>query len=174
MGLTVGRIVTIQVMAREEGAKRKPRRHRRGEGSTYQVADGGWMAPLSLGYDRKTGKRRVIRRRAADPDSAERALKRLQHEWGLAGEVAFVRLDDYLTDWLAVIEPSIAASTHVSYSGHVTIHIAPLLGHLSVGSLRPTDVHRLIRRSLDDGASASTVGRIVTTLRMALQAAVRH
>ena len=131
------------------------------------------MAALSLGYDRKTGKRRVIRRRAPDDKAADRALKRLQHEWGLAGEVAFVRLDDYLTDWLAVIEPTIAASTHVSYSGHVDNHISPLLGHLSVGSLRPTDVHRLIRRSLDDGASASTVGRIVTTLRMALQAAVR-
>ena len=85
-------------MAREEGAKRKPRRHQRGQGSTYPVADGGWMAALSLGYDRKTGKRRVIRRRAPDDKAADRALKRLQHEWGLAGEVAFVRLDDYLTD----------------------------------------------------------------------------
>jgi integrase len=48
-----------------------------------------------------------------------------------------------------------------------------LLGAFTVGALRPADVHRLIRKSLDGGASPSTVGRIVTTLRMALGQAVR-
>ena len=65
----------------ERKAKGK-RRHRRGEGSTYAVNDGGWMAALPLGYDRKTGKRRSIRRRAPDQASAERALQRLKREYG--------------------------------------------------------------------------------------------
>lgn len=130
------------------------------------------MAQLSLGK-RRDGKRRIIRRRAADSDAAERALKRLQREWGIAGDLAWERLDDYLAGWLDTVAPSISPATLVSYRGHVENHIAPLLGHLTIGSLRPTDTHRLIRHLLDEGKSPATVGRVVTTLRMALQAAVR-
>ena len=153
--------------------KEEARRHRRGEGSTYRVADGGWMAQLSLGTDRRTGKRRTVRRRAPDAKSAERALLRLQREWGIAGEVAWTKLSDYLADWLDDVKPSIAPATFTSYSGHVENHIDPLIGHLPVGSLRPTDVHRLIARLLEQDKSAATVQRIVTTLRMALGQAVR-
>lgn len=156
----------------ERKAKGK-RRHRRGEGSTYAVNDGGWMAALPLGYDRKTGKRRSIRRRAPDQASAERALQRLQREYGKAGDIAFDRLEDYLADWLAIIEPTVSPATLVSYTGHVDNHIVPLLGSSTVGALRPPDVHRLIRHLIDGGKSAATVGRIITTLRMALQTAVR-
>ena len=133
--------------------KEEARRHRRGEGSTYRVADGGWMAQLSLGTDRRTGKRRTVRRRAPDARGAERALLRLQHEWGIAGEVAWTKLSDYLADWLDAVKPSIAPATFTSYSGHVENHIDPLIGHLPVGSLRPTDVHRLIARLLEQGKS---------------------
>jgi integrase len=156
-----------------EEAKRKKRRHRRNEGSTYRVKDGGWMAALSLGTDRKTGKRRVVRRRAPDQPAAERALKRLQREWGQAGEVAFVRLDDYLDDWLAAIEPSIAPATLMSYRSHVDTHISPFLGHLTVGSLRPADAQRLANRIHAGGRSPSTVAHVISTLRMALSQAVR-
>jgi integrase len=131
------------------------------------------MAQLSLGTDRKTGKRRTIRRRAPDRDSAERTLARLRREWGLAGDVAFVRLDEYLADWLDAMKPSLAPGTFTSYSGHVDVHIVPLLGHLTVGSLRPSDVHRLIRHLLDAGKAPGTVGLIVGTLRSALGEAVR-
>jgi integrase len=131
------------------------------------------MAALSLGYDPKTGKRRVVRRRATDPDDAERKLTRLQREWGIAGEVAFVRLDEYLADWLSAVKPSVAPSTFVSYQGHIDKHIAKSLGHLTVGSLRPTDVQRFVQRLHDSGLSASTVAHVVSTLRMALGEAVR-
>lgn len=136
------------------------------------MADGGWMAALPLGRD-KGGRRRYVRRRAPDDKAAERALARLRREWGLAGEVAFVRLDDYLDGWLDAVRPSVAQGTFTSYSGHVALHISPLLGHLTVGSLRPADVHRLVRRLLDQGKGAATVQRVVTTLRMALGQAVR-
>jgi integrase len=114
-----------------------------------------------------------VRRRAPDKPAAERALARLQREWGLAGEVAFIRLDDYLEDWLAVVRPSIAPSTHLSYRNHVEKHISPTLGAFTVGSLRPADVQRLVARLDEKGLSASTVAHVVTTLRMALSEAVR-
>lgn len=132
------------------------------------------MAQLSLGYDRRTGKRRFVRRRAIDDKDADRKLARLKREWGIAGEVAFVRLDDYLADWLDAVKPSIAPSTFTSYSGHVDLHISPVLGHLTVGALKTADVQRLVKRLIDAGKSPSTIVRIMTTLRMALGEAVRQ
>jgi integrase len=131
------------------------------------------MAALSLGYDRKTGKRRTVRRRAPDKDAADRALRRLQREWGQAGEVAFVRLDDYLDEWLVAVKPSVAVSTHESYRIHVDKHISPALGAFTVGSLRPADVQGFVTRLDAKGLSASTVAHVITTLRMALGEAVR-
>lgn len=130
------------------------------------------MAQLSLGVDRRTGKRRYIRRRAIDQKDADRKLARLQREWGVAGDVAFIRLGDYLAEWLESIRHNIAPATYVAYSGHVENHINPLLGHLTVGALHQRDVRRLINDRLGKVKSTATVVRIVATLRSALQQAV--
>lgn len=148
------------------------RRHRRGEGSTYPDGDR-WIAALSLGRDRKTGKRRVIRRVARDGKDAEAKLAGLRRWYGKAGDVAFQTLDDYLADWLDTVKLSVSPSTFVSYSGHVEHHIGPFLGGIHVGELRPADVQRLIRDRIAAGKSPATVQRIVTTLRIALNEAIR-
>jgi integrase len=58
-----------------------------------------------------------------------------------------------------------------SYEGHVRLHISPLLGGIEVADLRASDVDRLIRATK---RSPATVHRIVTTLSMALEQAVRE
>lgn len=70
-------------------------------------------------------------------------------------------------------EPNVSPATMVSYSGHVERHISPLLGGIMVARLQPSDVRRLIADRLRAGLSAATVGRIVTTLRIALGQAVK-
>jgi integrase len=67
----------------------------------------------------------------------------------------------------------VRASTLVSYQGHVERHISPLLGGIVVARLQPSDVRRLIADRLAAGLSPASVGRIVTTLRIALNQAVR-
>lgn len=83
-------------------------------------------------------------------------------------------LDAYLASWTEVHGPRVRASTLRSYRGHIKNHIAPLLGGILVAKLRPSDVRRLITVTLARGASASTVGRIVTTLHIALETLVEE
>ncbi len=51
--------------------------------------------------------------------------------------------------------------------------LAPMLGHLALDRLRPSDVEALIVAKRDAGLSASTVRTIYTVLRAALDVAVR-
>ena len=79
----------------------------------------------------------------------------------------------YLQSWLAT-HRRVRASTLASYRNHVDLHIGPLLGGIKVAKLRPSDVDRLIADRLAYGLSPATVGHIVTTLRIALNAGVRR
>jgi integrase len=150
-----------------------PRRRRRGEGSVYCDRSGGtWVARYPLGV--RDGKRVSKRVRAPSEAAAKAELETLRRAYGQGGDPATMTLDTYLAAWLAAMEPTVRASTATSYSGHVRMHISPLLGGIVVARLRPHDVERLIADRLAAGLSASTVVRIVTTLRMALNVAVRR
>lgn len=153
--------------------KRKPRRHRRGEGTTFYDRDARrWAAVLRLGTDPRTGKRRTVKRTAPTRHDADILLAKLQRQYGRGGDVALMSLGAYLTEWLEAITPNRAPSSILVYRNHIEDHITPLLGGIRVGSLHQRDVRRLIADRLDAGLSASTVGHIVSTLRNALGQAV--
>jgi len=120
--------------------------------------------------------------RCADEDTAWAELDRLRRTYGAGGEPVDGTLDEYLAGWLRDVRPTIAPTTWRSYSDHVTNHISPLLGGIPAARLRPADVRRLIADRLAAKSkrgkkprplSPATVARIVTTLRIALEAAVR-
>lgn len=136
----------------------------------FDHAEGVWVARVSLG--RAGAKRIRHKERAATEPLAWAALEKLQRTYGVGGDLATMTLDEYLGDWLLAHGPTVKPSTLRSYSGHVKHHIAPLLGGIIVARLRRADVRRLIAESLAAGASPATVGRIVSTLRVALAAAV--
>ena len=144
-------------------------RNRRGSVS-YDRTNRCWWARVSLGT--VDGKRVVRKARAATKEAAQDELVKLLRLYGAGGEPARQTLSAYLDDWLASHGPSVRASTRVSYAGHITNHIAPLLGGIMVGKLRPADVRRLIADRSAAGLSPATVGRIIATLHIALQQAV--
>lgn len=147
------------------------RRNRRGDGSvSYDRANRCWWARISLGI--VNGRRVVKKKRAATEDEAHAELATLIRIYGAGGDPARQTLDEYLRDWLDSHGPSVRPSTRTSYAGHVRNHIAPLLGGILVARLRPADVRRLVADRTRAGLSAATVGRIVTTLHIALQRAV--
>lgn len=147
------------------------RRGRRGEGTHYySKTDRRWIARFPLGV--VDGRRIAKRVKCRTEPEAIRELERLTRAYGAGGDPATQTLDTYLSDWLAAHGPSVRASTATSYRGHVKLHISPLLGGIRVAGLRPSDVRRLIAELGRKGLSAATVGRIVTTLRIALNAAV--
>lgn len=145
-------------------------RKRRGQGSVYP-SEGGWIAAYPLGII--GGKRRTKRTRCRTEDDADAELERLQALYGTEERTAEGTVEDYLHTWLSR-HRRVGRSTLVSYTGHVQNHIVPMLGGLEIGTLRPRHIDALIDDRLRAGLSPATVGRIVTTLRIALGAGVRR
>lgn len=155
------------------------RRRRRGDGSVYfDRAAGSWIARVSLGI---VGGKRIGKKVRARSEAAARAtLEGLQRTYAHGADPATETLDEYLARWIAG-HRGVRPSTLRSYQEHITDHIAPLLGGIPVAKLRPADVERLIgdrlatkRQRGSANLSATTVCRIVTTLRIALNRGVRR
>lgn len=152
---------------------RVARRRRRGEGSVfYSRSERSWIARVSLGS--RDGKRVRHKARARSEREARAELERMLRAYGASADPATMTLDAYFSDWLMGIRPTIAPSTFVSYSGHVRLHISPLLGGMIVARIRTSDVRRLIADRLSAGLSPVTVRRVLTTLQMALGQGVRE
>lgn len=146
------------------------RKRRRGEGTVYR-SEGGWIARFPLGV--VDGKRVTKRVRCRTEADAYHELERLQRDYGHGGEPATGTLGQYLARWLTSHRRRISPATYRSYEGHIRLHISPLLGGIPLARLRPSDVRRLVDELDRKGKSAATIVRIVTTLRMALHAAIR-
>jgi len=129
----------------------------------------GWRARFPLGT--VDGKRMSKTERCRTEAEALAALERLRRIYGSGGSPATGTLGDYLDTWLADWQ-HVRASTRVSYDGHIRNHIKPLLGGIPVIKLQPADVRRLVTELKRKGLSAGSILRIVTTLRIALNAAV--
>jgi integrase len=147
------------------------RRRRRGEGTVfYSHADRRWIAKWPLGV--RNGKRLEKRIKCRTERQALAELERMRRAYGAGGDPATKTLDAYLADWIRAHGRSVAPSTRVSYEGHIRNHISPLLGGIPVARIIPADVRRLIDELERNGLSPATIGRVVTTLHIALQAAV--
>lgn len=135
------------------------------------------MAAVSLGT---VGGRRILKRTKAHSELEARAeLERLRRAYRLGSTPVNQTLDEYLEVWLAS-HRDVAPSTLRSYTEHVRVHISPLLGGIPVARLQPGDVDRLINDRLRTVSrhrrplSPATVGRIVSTLRIALNRGVKR
>lgn len=156
-------------------AKRGRRRSRWGDGS-IEERDGKYVARIS----RTEGGKRVRQ-------SKTFALRN-EAEWWLSqarrhGEAPEdVRLTDYLERWLAG-KRRIRPSTRLQYENHIRQHIVPVLGGYKLGSLRKRHVEEFVNdrlaytfRRTPEGPlhrlSPATVGKLLVTLRSALEEAV--
>lgn len=156
-----------------DGAVAK-RRGRRGEGTVYRSkTDDRWIARYPIGGGR------TKRAKCRTPNEARRALEGFRRDYAHGDEPAKGTLDDYLASWLDTPR-DITPSTLRSYREHVDRHIAPLLGGIPVADLRASDVDRLIRELIVKRSrhgrplSPTTVARVITTLRIALNRGVRR
>lgn len=150
-------------------ARRGRRRGRRGDGSIVQ-RDGKYLARIS------TTEGGVRKRQSKTFDLRNDA------EWWLSqarrhGEAPEdITVAEYMERWLAG-KRKVAPSTRVQYTEHVRLHIDPVLGGFRLHDLRRRHVEafvddRLRHVSKGKPLSPATVGKLLVTLRSALEAGV--
>lgn len=125
------------------------------------------MAVVPVGI--RDGKRVRRKVRARNEQDAKDKLARLQRAYRPGTSTA--TLGAYLAEWLDGWQ-EIRKSTRTSYAGHIRLHIDPLLGGIPLAQLSPSDIRRLVLDLQRKGLAAATVGRVITTLRIALNAAL--
>ncbi|MFF2954917.1 hypothetical protein ACFVVU_26660 [Kitasatospora sp. NPDC057965] len=79
----------------------------------------------------------------------------------------------YLREWLATRKPYLAPNTYAGYAACVERDLIPAFGHLRLLDLRPEHVDAWVSAQLEAKRGRVTVYRAVSTLRNALNAAVR-
>lgn len=111
---------------------------------------------------------------------------RSEAEWWLRearrGQVPDVDLTtyEYLERWLIAVEGSVKPSTWISYADHVRNQIKPRIGGIPVTELQPRHVDGLMadlrgaKSKRGKPYSPTTIGLIVTTLRIALGRGVKR
>jgi integrase len=151
-----------------------------GEGSIYQlrmVRHAGeeprlrWVAQLSIG---PRGARRLQRRYVPWADNTRRRatalLREMQAERLPAG--AAETLSTYLPRWLARYTRRVGPSQAANARAIVDIHLLPVLGDLTLGELRASDVEAVLARTAA-ARKPSTVRHVYNLLSVALDDAIR-
>ena len=83
-------------------------------------------------------------------------------------------LEQFLRDWIKdVAKPRVRPRTFESYSCFIDYHIIPALGKSVLTKLTPQHVQQLLNEKSESGLAAETVRHIHSTLRCALNDAVR-
>lgn len=139
-----------------------------GEGSVYERNDGRWVGSLVVDGRRKSfyGKTR------AEAKAKLRAAQR-RVEQGMPATDARTQLGTYIATW---IETTLAASsrrvaTQSQYASLLRSHVVPHLGTLSLGSVRPQHVERLLLE-LSKPRPGTTKPRLAASSRRSLYAAL--
>ncbi len=148
-----------------------------GEGSVRQRANGRWEGRVSY-VDPATDERRSVS--VYGPTDALCRAKLREVAKRIEAEQPAKDAPDTVGSWLAVWrESSLAASnrkatTKALYAGLSRAHLEPRpFGAIGLDKLRPTHVEALIVALRAKGLSDSTVRSVYTTLRQALDVAVR-
>lgn len=137
-----------------------------------------YVAIAELGTDPITGKRRqewlgtfATKREA---EKAERAAL-VKIDQGTYIKARPLTVAEYLAEWLESRwrEGAIAPATYEAYEVIIRVHLAPELGGIELGKLRPRDVAAVYDRLRAKGLSPARVMDCHTLLHSALQRAVR-
>lgn len=144
------------------------RRRSPGEGTIYKRPNGTWCAQLRIGGGRR------LTHYAKTQNECRRWLHEVtgQLDTGLVVESNRVRLEEYLTKWLEIAQPSLRASTWQQYRHIVETHIVPIIGSVRLKSLRPDHLQALYTHQLTSGVGVRTVQLVHAVLHRSLSQAV--
>jgi hypothetical protein len=142
-----------------------------GEGTIRKRSNGLWEARLSIPGQYKTksfyGKTQADARR-----KREEARKALEAGHSLDSQRQTV--GEYLEGWIeGPLKGSVAPKTYADYAWICRKHLIPEIGRVRLSKLTAEDLDRLYARKTAVGLGPRTVGYIYSTIRVALQRAVK-
>ena len=149
------------------------RRRGHGEGAIYQRPDGRWTAAVELGW--QGGKRRrkyVYGRTRREVAQKLRDVQRAHQEGDVLADER-TTVERYLTDWLAVVKPSLRWRTWERYEQYARLHAIPVIGRVRLTKLTPQHLQGLYTDRLRAGLSPTSVVHLHRFLHRALGQAVR-
>ena len=134
-----------------------------------------WRAIYDLPPDPVTGKRRQKWLTARTKKDAEALLAEAIADLrrGERVEPSMTPLREYLTDWLAAIQPTVRPATYVRYRGVIDRWIVPRLGGVPLARLGAAQLQRAYSAWLAAGLAAETVRLHHGVLHRALDRVVR-
>ncbi|MFG3056256.1 tyrosine recombinase XerC [Kitasatospora sp. NPDC048239] len=138
-----------------------------------EAGHGSWTYCVDLAPE--DGRRRT-RRRGGFTSRAEAAREMaavLDGELRGVYENRRTTVASYLREWLATRKPHLAPNTYAGYAACVERDLIPAFGHLWLLDLRPEHIDDWVTAQLEAKRGRVTVYRAVSTLRNALNAAVR-
>jgi integrase len=130
---------------------------------------------VELSRDPATGKRRQkhvsgTTRKACE---AEIALVIARDGEGKPVVDSSQALSSFLEEWLDLVRPTVKPSTMRTWRSRCDAWIIPQLGHRRLRDISPADVNRLITTIIASGRSTSLANAVFSTLRTALNHAVK-
>lgn len=150
------------------------KRRSRGEGTVRQRTDGTYEAreprevvprgQKSRSFYARTEREAIRKLRAAVKERQE----------GISPEAKKQMLADYLKRWLeGPLKQAVSTKTHADYAWIVKKHLIPAIGDMKLAELTAEDLDELYAAKSAEGLSSRTVHYIHSTIRVALQRAVK-
>ncbi len=139
------------------------------DGPTYHTV-------VNLGKDPATGKRKQSRVTADSPEKLDELIVETRRAWASGTLGALDRtttLREFIPEWLRSVESSVVGGTIRTWASRCRVWIVPVLGNRRLCDLNPADIERLMISITDAGRSSSHAHAIHSTIRTALNHAVR-
>ncbi len=145
-----------------------------GEGSITQRKDGRWQAQISFKDDKGKAKRKTFYGKTKKEVQEKLRLAINEQKQGTLATGPRQTLAVYLPYWLEnIAKPTIRKVTYRQYRSALNAHLLPVLGKVTLQSLKPEHVQSLCADMLEDGLMPSTIRLIHGVLHNALEDAVK-
>lgn len=152
------------------GQPSKASRRSVGEGAIYETSDGRLRGSVFLPLPDGTLKRAYVSGRTRAEVSRKIEAKRKE---STAGAITGETVGEYLARWIVGCRARLRPSTLIEYTRHVDQYWAPL-ARTALTKLQPAHVEQRMSAMLQQGLSPQTVRHARSTLRRALNDAMRE
>lgn len=150
------------------------RRRGSGDGGVRRRPDGRWEATVEIGTFAGRRRRKYVYGSTRAEVVAKLRSAQASVDAGLPQVDERTRLRTFLDLWLEdVVRPTKEQATFRGYEANVRLHIKPVLGHVPLVRLSPTDVQAFLNLKRQEGLAPRTVQYAHATLRRALTIALR-